>query len=60
MIDHFPTWAWEALRCPVTGMPMEQIGQELVGVKGAEPRLAYPIRNGIPVLLAHEAREYGE
>lgn len=56
MIDHFPRWAWDSLRCPVSGAALEQVGDELVAVQGSSPRLAYPIRNGIPVLLEHEAR----
>lgn len=56
MPEHFPAWAWEALRCPVTGAKLERVGEELVAAECAEPRLAYPIRNGIPVLLEHEAR----
>ena len=45
----------ELLVCPVTKGPLEynRERQELVS-KNA--RLAYPIRNGIPILLENEAR----
>lgn len=46
----------EALICPQTGGPLtyDKKTQELVS-KSAH--LAYPIRDGIPVMLASEARE---
>lgn len=46
----------EALICPQTGGPLkyDAKSQELVS-KSAH--LAYPIRDGIPVMLASEARE---
>ena len=45
----------EILVCPVTKGPLiyDREGQELVS-KSA--RLAYPIRDGIPVMLEEEAR----
>jgi len=42
----------EILRCPVTRSALRQEGDELVGEIGG---LRYPIRDGIPVLLAEEA-----
>jgi uncharacterized protein len=39
--------------CPLTRSPMRQEGTELVAEKGG---LRYPIREGIPILLAEEAR----
>ena len=41
------------LRCPVTGSPLKQEGDELLStVPGAEGvPVHYPITNGIPVLL---------
>lgn len=49
----------EMLVCPVTRQPLEyrRARQELVS-KGA--RLAFPIRDGIPIMLAEEARELGD
>ena len=45
----------EALICPVTHGRLEynREAQELISKKA---RLAYPIRNGIPVMLIDEAR----
>ena len=45
----------ELLVCPVTKGPLDydRQRQELLS-RGA--RLAYPVRDGIPVLLEHEAR----
>ena len=46
----------EALICPVKQTPLEYdaANQELVS-KAA--KLAYPIRNGIPIMLVDEARK---
>ena len=45
----------ELLVCPVTKGPLvyDRERQELIS---RSARLAYPIRDGIPVLLEHEAR----
>jgi uncharacterized protein YbaR (Trm112 family) len=45
----------ELLVCPVTKGPLEFSGdrQELIS---RSARLAYPVRDGIPVLLENEAR----
>lgn len=53
-------WLREALRCPVTGGELEDrrdAGGVLVGLvsRRADPPLAYPVRDGVPVLLADEA-----
>ncbi|WP_172119746.1 Trm112 family protein [Actinomyces faecalis] len=57
VLDEVAPQVREALRCPVTG-------EELVEVRGTsgEPGLAsrgaglvYPVRDGVPVLLVHEA-----
>jgi len=49
----------EILVCPVSRGPLvyDRERQELVS---AAARLAYPIRDGIPILLADEARELSE
>ena len=49
----------EVLVCPVTRGPLtyDRAKAELVS-KGA--RLAYPIRDGVPIMLPEEARELGE
>ena len=45
----------EILVCPVTRGPLryDEAAQELISEKA---RLAYPIRDGIPIMLADEAR----
>lgn len=43
----------EILRCPVTRSPLRQEGDWLIAETGG---LAYPVREGIPVMLAEEAR----
>ncbi|GLK73071.1 Trm112 family protein [Ancylobacter dichloromethanicus] len=49
----------ELLVCPVTKGPLDynRAGHELVS---RAARLAYPIRDGIPILLADEARTLTE
>ena len=49
----------EILVCPMTKGPLEYNAeaQELIS---RSARLAYPIRNGIPIMLPEEARELGE
>ena len=46
----------EILVCPVTQRPLryDEARQELVS---DEARMAYPIRDGIPIMLVEEARE---
>lgn len=47
---------WEILVCPVTKGPLRYDAhrQELISDKA---RLAYPIRDGIPILLPEDARK---
>lgn len=49
----------EILVCPLTKGPLEYdtAAQELISKKAG---LAYPIRDGIPIMLAEEARELGD
>jgi uncharacterized protein YbaR (Trm112 family) len=49
-------WLLERLVCPVTRTPLryDEAAQELVSEKAG---LAYPIRDGVPVMLVEEARE---
>ncbi len=49
----------ELLVCPVTKGPLvyQRDSQELLS---RSARLAYPIRDGIPILLEHEARPLTE
>lgn len=49
----------EVLVCPMSRGPLRYDAdrQELVSVSA---RLAYPIRDGIPILLVDEARDLGE
>jgi uncharacterized protein YbaR (Trm112 family) len=49
----------EVLVCPVTHGPLtyDRAKAELVSKRA---RLAYPIRDGVPIMLPEEARELGE
>jgi uncharacterized protein YbaR (Trm112 family) len=49
----------ESLVCPVTKGPLryDREKQELLSMQAG---LAYPIRNGIPIMLAGEAREMSD
>ena len=49
----------ELLVCPITKGPLDfdRERQELIS---RSARLAYPVRDGIPVLLENEARPVGE
>lgn len=44
----------EILVCPVTHSPLVEVGDWLYATDPAQPR-KYPIRDGIPVMLADEA-----
>ncbi len=48
-------WLLERLVCPVTRTPLryDEAAQELVSEAAG---LAYPIRDGVPVLLVEQAR----
>ena len=47
----------DILVCPVSKGPLEQIGDELVCQTS---KLAYPIKDGIPVMLPEEARNLSD
>ena len=49
----------EMMVCPLTKMPLhyDRDRQELIS---RAARLAYPIRDGIPIMLPDEARELGD
>ena len=52
-------WLLERLVCPITRTPLryDEARQELVSDAAA---LAYPIRDGVPVMLVEEARRLGD
>lgn len=52
-------WLLERLVCPVTrqGLRYDADARELVSDAAG---LAYPVRDGIPVMLAEEARRIGQ
>lgn len=49
----------EILVCPITRTPLDydRVKGELISRKA---RLAYPIRDGVPIMLPEEARDLGE
>jgi uncharacterized protein YbaR (Trm112 family) len=49
----------EVLVCPVTHGPLTY-NRERGELVSRSARLAYPIRDGVPVMLPEEARELGE
>lgn len=59
MTEALDPWLLSILVCPVTRTPLryDAEAQELIS---DEAGLAYPIRDGVPVLLAEEARRIDE
>jgi uncharacterized protein YbaR (Trm112 family) len=53
MTNEVDTDLLEILRCPVTRSRLHQEGDFLIAEVGG---LAFPVREGIPVMLAEEAR----
>ena len=47
----------DILVCPVSKESLEQIGDELICRKS---NLAYPIKDGVPVMLPEEARNLSD
>ncbi len=52
-------WLLERLVCPVTRQPLryDEAAQELISDAAG---LAYPIRDGVPVMLPEEARRLSQ
>jgi SAM-dependent methyltransferase len=48
----------ELLRCPVTGEPLEHAGEDLL--RTSDGAYAYPIADGVPVLLAASSELFGQ
>ena len=44
----------DILVCPVSKEPLEQVGDELICKKS---KLAYPIKEGIPIMIVEEAKK---
>ncbi len=59
LLDVDPKLLLEVLVCPLTKAPLryDRAAQELIS---DEARLAYPIRDGIPIMLVDEARRLAE
>lgn len=49
----------EALVCPISRTPLEY-DRETNELVSRQARLAYPIRDGVPVMLPEEARELAD
>ena len=49
----------EILVCPVTHGPLEY-DRDKAELVSRSARLAYPIRDGVPIMLPEEARDLGE
>ena len=49
----------EILVCPVTRGPLEY-DREKAELISRQARLAFPIRDGVPIMLPEEARDLGE
>ena len=59
MTDNFDQKLLDVLICPVSSDPLDydEKNQELISDKAG---LAYPIRNGIPIMLPSEARKLSQ
>jgi uncharacterized protein YbaR (Trm112 family) len=60
-VEALEPWVREILRCPVTGATLVDgvgaDGEPELHSTDADRPLAYPVRDGIPVLLESDARE---
>lgn len=60
--DSLPSapWVRQSLRCPVTGTELEMVrhsdGSAWLHNTDTDRPLAYPVREGVPVLLADQAQ----
>ncbi len=59
MMNTMDTQLTQLLVCPVTKGPLTLAPDRQEWISRSA-RLAYPIRDGIPILLEHEARVIGE
>lgn len=63
MSEPLPAWAREILRCPACRSPLRDgvrpDGEPELVCTGEACALAYPVRDGIPVLLVDEAYPAG-
>lgn len=61
MTTNIDPWVMEILRCPVTGAHLVPAtgpdGEPELHSTDTDRPLAYPVRDGIPVLLEMDARE---
>jgi len=55
IIEDMDTKLLELLVCPVTKGPLD-LQRDMQELWSRSARLAYPVRNGIPILLENEAR----
>lgn len=60
MLSFDPAELMPILCCPVSRQPLRLDGEERLVSTDPESRLAYPIRDGIPVLLEEEAEALPE
>ena len=51
-------WLLERLVCPATRTPL-RLDTDAMELVSDAARLAYPVRDGVPVLLVEEARAIG-
>ncbi|HLS15425.1 MAG TPA: Trm112 family protein [Beutenbergiaceae bacterium] len=60
-IPTIPSWLLEILRCPRTGARLtlgtDDDGEAVLISDDSSRPLVYPVRDGVPVLLAEEARQ---